>query len=136
MANGDTSPSTGDFTNFGSVPNGNKFARTFILKNTGTSTLNFTSTATSIVLSRMEKDLKSSGYTFSAKAGVSKTRFYLKYQKTLRINPQILDENNVMIYKSKRVLYIKSATTTIDNLKLYDNGRRFTSEKIMQELMM
>ncbi len=51
ISNGDTTPSTGDFTNFGSVQNGNKFARTFILKNTGTSTLTFPSTATSVVLS-------------------------------------------------------------------------------------
>ena len=51
IANGDTTPSTGDFTSFGSVPSRNKFARTFILKNTGTSKLNFPSTATSAVLS-------------------------------------------------------------------------------------
>jgi len=40
-----------NFTDFGSVPNGNKFSRSFVLKNTGTSSLNFPSAATSVVLS-------------------------------------------------------------------------------------
>ena len=51
ITNGDTTPSTTDFTDFGTVPSGNKFARSFVLKNTGTSTLTFPSTATSVVLS-------------------------------------------------------------------------------------
>lgn len=32
IANGDTTPITGDFTDFGNVPSGNKFSRTFVLK--------------------------------------------------------------------------------------------------------
>ena len=48
ILNSDTTPSLNDFTDFGSVPSGNKFARSFILKNTGTSTLTFPSTATSV----------------------------------------------------------------------------------------
>ncbi len=51
ITNGDSSPSTTDFTNFGSVPSGNKFSRSFTLKNTGTSSLTFPSVATSVVLS-------------------------------------------------------------------------------------
>jgi len=113
----------------GSVPYGNKVARSFILKNTRTSTLNFASTATSVVLSGTEKDLKSNGYTFIAKAGVDDARFYLKYQKTLGINPHIQYENNVMIYKSKGVIHIKYGVITIDNVKLYDSSGRFNSKK-------
>jgi PQQ-dependent dehydrogenase (s-GDH family) len=45
IANGDTTPSPTDFTDFGSVPSGNKFSRTFVLKNTGSSSLVFPSTA-------------------------------------------------------------------------------------------
>lgn len=52
-------------------------------------------------LTGVETDLKSSGYTFAAKAGIDIARFYLKYQKSLGINPQIIDENNVLVYKKK-----------------------------------
>lgn len=41
IANGDITPSLTDFTDFGSVPSGNKFARSFVLKNTGSSSLTF-----------------------------------------------------------------------------------------------
>lgn len=42
IANGDTTPSSTDFTDFGTVPNGSKFSRSFVLKNTGASNLTFT----------------------------------------------------------------------------------------------
>ncbi len=48
ITNGDTTPSTTDFTHFGSVPSGNKFARSFVLKNIGSATLTFPTTATSV----------------------------------------------------------------------------------------
>ena len=51
ITNGDITPSLTDFTDFGTVPSENKFAHSFILKNTGTSTLTFPSAATSVVLS-------------------------------------------------------------------------------------
>lgn len=41
ITNGDASPDLTDGTDFGSIPNGKKFSRTFILKNTGTSNLIF-----------------------------------------------------------------------------------------------
>jgi PQQ-dependent dehydrogenase (s-GDH family) len=49
IANGDATPLTADFTDFGSVPVGNKVTRSFILKNTGSSSLVFP--ATNIVVS-------------------------------------------------------------------------------------
>lgn len=50
ITNGDTTPSATDFTDFGNVPNGNKFARTFVLKNISSSNLIFAASNT-VVLS-------------------------------------------------------------------------------------
>lgn len=80
-------------------------------------------------LTGIETDLKSSGYTFAAKAGVDNARFYLKYQKSLGINPQIIDENNVLVYKNKGAIHIKSGSTTIENIKIYDISGRHIFEK-------
>lgn len=80
-------------------------------------------------LTGVETDLKSSGYTFAAKAGIDIARFYLKYQKSLGINPQIIDENNVLVYKKKGAIHIKSGSTTIENIKIYDISGRHIFEK-------
>ena len=80
-------------------------------------------------LTGVETDLKSSGYTFAAKAGIDIARFYLKYQKSLGINPQIIDENNVLVYKNKGAIHIKSGSTTIENIKIYDISGRHIFEK-------
>ncbi len=80
-------------------------------------------------LTGTETDLKSSGYTFAAKAGVDNARFYLKYQKTLAVNSQMLDKNNVLVYKNKGSIHIKSAASAIDNVKLYDIRGRLIFEK-------
>jgi PQQ-dependent dehydrogenase (s-GDH family) len=56
ISNGDISPSIEDFTDFGSIPTNSKFSRTFVLKNTGTSTLSFPTAATSVVLSGTNSD--------------------------------------------------------------------------------
>lgn len=80
-------------------------------------------------LTGIETDLKSSGYTFAAKAGVDNARFNLKYQKSLGINPQIIDENNVLVYKNKGTIHIKSGSTTIENIKIYDISGRHIFEK-------
>ncbi len=80
-------------------------------------------------LNETETDLKLSGYTFTAKAGVDNARFYLKYQKTLGNNPQIFADNTILIYKSKGAIYIKSGLTIIDDVKLYDSSGRFILDK-------
>jgi PQQ-dependent dehydrogenase (s-GDH family) len=80
-------------------------------------------------LTGIETDLKSGGYTFAATAGVDNSRFSLKYQKTLGNHQQVLDENNVLVYKSKGAIHIKSGTTNIDNVKLFDISGRFLFEK-------
>ena len=80
-------------------------------------------------LTGTETDLKSGGYTFAATAGVNNARFSLKYQKTLGNTQQILDENNILVYKNKEAIHIKSSSTTIDNIKLYDISGRHIFEK-------
>ena len=80
-------------------------------------------------LTGTETDLKSGGYTFAAAAGVNNARFSLKYQKTLGNTQQILDENNILVYKNKEAIHIKSSSTTIDNIKLYDISGRHIFEK-------
>ncbi|HQE33830.1 MAG TPA: T9SS sorting signal type C domain-containing protein [Flavobacterium alvei] len=80
-------------------------------------------------LTGIETNLKSSEYTFAAVAGVDNSRFSLKYQKTLGNHQQVLDENNILVYKSKGAIHIKSGKTNIDNLKLFDISGRFIFEK-------
>ena len=76
-----------------------------------------------------ETDLKTGSYTFSAVAGVDNARFSLKYQKTLGVNSSVLDENNIAVYKNNGAIRIKSGSTTIDNVKLFDISGRLLFEK-------
>jgi hypothetical protein len=75
-----------------------------------------------------ETDLKAGAYTFTATAGVDNARFSLKYQRTLGVNAQIFDENNVLVYKNKAGISIKSSTA-MANVKVYDIQGRLVFEK-------
>ncbi len=77
----------------------------------------------------IETDLKTEAYTFTALAGATKTRFSLKYQKTLGTNTPLFDENSIVVYKNNEVIAIKSNGTTIENVKLYDVRGRLLFEK-------
>lgn len=76
-----------------------------------------------------ETDLKANTYTFTAVTGVDNTRFSLKYQKTLGVNPTVFDENTISVYKINGTIRIKSGVTTIDNIKLFDLSGRLLFEK-------
>jgi hypothetical protein len=76
-----------------------------------------------------ETDLKSSDYTFTAAAGVDNARFSLKYQKSLAVNASVFDENTITVYKNNGTIRIKSGSTTIDNVKLFDLSGRLLFEK-------
>jgi len=80
-------------------------------------------------LTGTETDLKLGGYSFTTVAGVDNSRFSLKYQKTLGNHQQVIEENNVLIYKSKGAIHIKSGKTNLDNVKLFDISGRFIFEK-------
>ena len=77
----------------------------------------------------IETNLKSNGYAFAATAGVHRSRFSLVYQKTLSKNQPVLDENNVSVYKSKGIIFIKSSQFAIDNVKIFDISGRLIFEK-------
>jgi trimeric autotransporter adhesin len=77
----------------------------------------------------IETDLKTGGYTFTALGGETKTRFVLKYQKTLGTNTPLFDENSIVVYKNDDVISIKSNGTAIENVKLFDIRGRLLFEK-------
>lgn len=99
IANGDTTPSATDFTDFGSVPSGNKFARSFVLKNTGTSSLTFPSTLANRV----------------ALSGTNQSEFSIT--TSVIINPLSLTANTYTIIEisfNPTSTGLKTATLTID----------------------
>jgi hypothetical protein len=77
----------------------------------------------------IETNLKTGGYTFTAAAGVDNTRFSLKYQKTLKVDAPSFNENNIMVYKNNGILYVKSISTAISNVKVYDIQGRLLAEQ-------
>jgi hypothetical protein len=76
-----------------------------------------------------ETNLKSQPYTFTSQAGVTNTRFSLKYQKTLGFSTPTFDENSILVYKNYGKINIKSNGSSIDNIKLYDLRGRLLEEK-------
>ena len=76
-----------------------------------------------------ETNLKSSSYTFAAIAGVDNARFSLKYQKTLKVNTSLLNDNNVTVYKNNGVIYVNSGVSVINNIKVYDIQGRLIVEQ-------
>ena len=77
----------------------------------------------------VETDLKSGSYTFSATSGIDNTRFSLKYQKTLKVDAQVFNENNVRVYKKNGTLYLNSGVVAMNNIKVYDLQGRLIAEQ-------
>ena len=76
-----------------------------------------------------ETNLKTGSYTFSATAGVDASRFSLKYQKTLKIDAPAFNENNITVYKDNGILYVKSKSVTLSEIKVYDVQGRLLAEQ-------
>ena len=76
-----------------------------------------------------ETNLKSGGYTFAAIAGVDNARFSLKYQKTLKVDASVFNENSVAVFVKNGILYINSGTVVIDNIQVYDVQGRLIIER-------
>jgi hypothetical protein len=76
-----------------------------------------------------ETNLKTSSYTFTAAAAVDNTRFSLKFQKTLSLDPQELNDNSVIVYKNGGVIYVNSGAKTINNIKVFDILGRVVTER-------
>lgn len=77
----------------------------------------------------VETDLKAGAYSFTAVAGSTNTRFSLKFQKTLKLDTYAFDENSVTVYKNKGIVYVNSAKSTINNIKVFDIQGRLISEQ-------
>ena len=76
-----------------------------------------------------ETNLKTSSYAFTATSGVDNTRFSLKYQKTLKVDAPIFNENSVTVYKNNGVVYVNSREKNISNIKVYDVQGRLIAEQ-------
>ena len=77
-----------------------------------------------------ETDLKMGSYTFATTVETDNTRFSLQYQKTLKIEAKEFNENSVVVYRKKGVLYVNSSTVAINNIKVFDiQGRQIAEQK-------
>jgi hypothetical protein len=77
----------------------------------------------------IETNLKTSSYTFAAASGVDNTRFSLKYQKTLKVDASVANDNSVIVYKNNGVIYVNSAVKAINTIKVYDIQGRLIAEQ-------
>ncbi len=76
-----------------------------------------------------ETNLKTSSYQFIATEGVDNARFYLKFQKTLKVDAPLFDENSVSVYKNNETLYVNSGAVAIANIKVFDIQGRLIAER-------
>ncbi len=76
-----------------------------------------------------QTDLKTEAYTFTAKAGIDNSRFSLKYQKTLNVETNEFNDNNVTVYKNKGILFVNSTSITINNIKVYTMEGKLIAEQ-------
>ena len=76
-----------------------------------------------------ETDLKIQAYQFTTAAGTDNGRFSLKYQKTLNVSDTDFNDNSITVYDTSGVLFVKSAVSTIDNIKVFDIQGRLIAEQ-------
>ena len=76
-----------------------------------------------------ETNLKTSSYNFTAASGVDNARFSLKYQKTLKVDAPVFNENSVTVFKNSGVIYVNSKESIINNIKVYDVQGRLLAEQ-------
>jgi hypothetical protein len=76
-----------------------------------------------------ETNLKTGAYNFTAEAGVDYTRFSLKYQKTLKVDDAIFNENTVTVYAKNGSLYVNAGEIAINNIQVYDVQGRLLAER-------
>lgn len=76
-----------------------------------------------------ETNLKTSGYTFTAAAGVDNTRFSLRYQKTLKVDAPAFNDKSVTVYKNNGMLYVNSTVMAIANIKVFDIQGKLIAER-------
>lgn len=67
-----------------------------------------------------ETNLKTHTYPFMAGVGVDKTRFSLKYQKTLKVDETTISENSLKISSKKGDLLVNSTFVPMNSIEVYD----------------
>ena len=76
-----------------------------------------------------ETNLKTGSYNFIADSGVDNTRFSLKYQKTLKVDAPLFNENSVSVYSKNGTLYVNAGEIAINNIQVYDVQGRLLAER-------
>ncbi|HQZ24916.1 MAG TPA: choice-of-anchor D domain-containing protein [Flavobacterium sp.] len=76
-----------------------------------------------------ETNLRTSSYNFTAAAGTDNTRFSLKYQKTLKVDAPVFDDNSISVYNNNGALYVNSKSAAISNIKVFDVQGRLLAEQ-------
>ena len=76
-----------------------------------------------------ETDLKAGGYNFTAAVGADNARFSLKYQKTLKVIDSEFSDNSITVYGNNGSLFVKSAVSAIQNIKVFDIQGRLIDEQ-------
>jgi len=76
-----------------------------------------------------ETDLKAGGYNFTAAVGADNARFSLKYQKTLKVIDSEFSDNSITVYGNNGSLFVKSAVSAIQNIKVFDIQGRLIAEQ-------
>jgi arabinogalactan endo-1,4-beta-galactosidase len=69
---------------------------------------------------KSETNLKFGSYLFQSDAGEYNSRFSLKYQKTLKVNTPVFNENSVSMFSKNGKLHINSASIAIGSIKVFD----------------
>jgi hypothetical protein len=74
-------------------------------------------------------NLNEGAYSFTADAGVDNTRFTLTYQKTLKVDAPLFNENSVLVSRNNGTVNVKSSAVAINNVKVFDIQGRLVAER-------
>ena len=75
-------------------------------------------------------NLSNGSYSFASEVGTFNTRFEIIYQSTLATQTQVLDANNVIVYKQDQNIAINTGKVKMNKVRVFDiNGRLLLEEK-------
>lgn len=74
-------------------------------------------------------DLRSGAYTFVTETGVFDTRFVLRYNNLLNVNPIQFDQNDVIVFKQNDAIRIETSNINMKSVKVFDIQGRLVITK-------
>ena len=74
-------------------------------------------------------NLTTGAYAFATNAGTDNTRFELLFRNSLSTTSNVLNENNVFVYKANNAININSGKIDMANVKVFDIRGRLLVEK-------